>query len=64
MKIVQINSVCNVGSTGRIMADLARKANADGDEVICAYGRRSGNPDDLKVIRIGSDIDKIGRAHV
>lgn len=57
MKIVQINSVCNVGSTGRIMADLARKANADGDEVICAYGRRSGNPDDLKVIRIGSDID-------
>ena len=57
MKIVQINSVCDVGSTGKIMADLARKANANGDEAICAYGRRKSDADDIRAIRIGSNID-------
>lgn len=57
MKIVQINSVCDVGSTGKIMADLARKSNSNGDETICAYGRRAGDANDLKTIRIGTNID-------
>lgn len=57
MKIVQINSVCDVGSTGRIAADLARRANDEGDNAICAYGRSAIDAGDIKVIRIGADID-------
>lgn len=59
MRIVQINSVCDVGSTGRIAADLARKANANGDEVICAYGRKKSDAQDIKAVRIGNDFDII-----
>ena len=57
MRIVQINSVCDVGSTGRIAADLARKAIQNGDEVLCAYGRKKSDATDIKSIRIGNTFD-------
>ncbi len=39
MKIVQINSVCNVGSTGRICADISRLLTRNNIEnyVLCSY---------------------------
>ncbi|MDE6441359.1 MAG: glycosyltransferase, partial [Clostridia bacterium] len=39
MKIVQINSVCGVGSTGRICTGIAEVAQRNGYECIIAYGR-------------------------
>lgn len=39
MKILFINSVCGVGSTGRICCELAEKCSADGNECKIAYGR-------------------------
>lgn len=57
MRIVQINSVCDIGSTGRIMADLARKASAKGNETICAYGRYKSDATDIKTVRIGTSKD-------
>lgn len=39
MKIVQINSVCGVGSTGRICAGIAEVARENGHECKIAYGR-------------------------
>lgn len=40
MRILLINSVCGIGSTGRICTDLANQFEADGHEVKIAYGRR------------------------
>ena len=39
MKILFINSVCGIGSTGRICTDLAKEYENNGDEVKIAYGR-------------------------
>lgn len=39
MKILQINSVCGIRSTGRICADLAEVAEKSGHESKIAYGR-------------------------
>ena len=51
-KLVQINVVCN-GSTGRIMCDIAKKAQENGLESYCFYGR--GNPNnDVKCIKVGN----------
>ena len=58
MKILMINVVCGVGSTGRICTDLARKLESLGHDVKIAYGR--GNvPEQFQkyAIRIGSDFD-------
>lgn len=49
MKIVQINSVCGVGSTGRICAGIAEVARSNGHECIIAYGR-SNAPEKYKDI--------------
>ena len=59
MKILLINSVCGVGSTGRICADIAKQYIADGHEAKIAYGRIEYVPEDLKQnsIKIGSDLD-------
>lgn len=53
MKILQINSVCGYGSTGRIAADLYHAAKADGMECRIAYGRGEA-PADIETIRIGA----------
>ena len=39
MKILLVNSVCGVGSTGKICVDLANTAKSFGHECVIAYGR-------------------------
>lgn len=51
-KLVQINVVCN-GSTGKIMCDIAKKANDNGTETYCFYGRGLPNKD-VNCIKIGN----------
>lgn len=56
MKILQINSVCGVGSTGRIATDLYKVLEEQGHECLIAYGRGTA-PEGINSIRIGSDFD-------
>lgn len=56
MKVLQINSVCGYGSTGKIVADINNVLLASGNESLIAYGRKS-SPKDIKTIKIGSDKD-------
>lgn len=56
MKILQINSVVNSGSTGRIMEDIGRVLMANGHESYIAYGR-ADRPSESKLIKIGSKWD-------
>lgn len=58
MKILMINVVCGIRSTGRICTDIAQVLESEGHKVRIAYGR--GNvPNQYKkyAIRIGSEID-------
>lgn len=60
MRILLINSVCGVTSTGRICADLAKTYAQDGHEVRIAYGRDDkGMPEITKQygVRIGNNLD-------
>lgn len=59
MKVLLINSVCGIGSTGRICTDLAQQFEKDGHEVKIAYGRDAFVPDQFQkyAVRIGSDLD-------
>lgn len=56
MKVLQINSVCGVGSTGKIAVDLYKVLEEEGHECIIAYGRGDA-PVGVKSIRIGKNID-------
>lgn len=56
MKVLQINSVCGVGSTGRIATDLYKVLEEQGHQCIIAYGRGTA-PDGIKTIKIGTDFD-------
>ncbi|MBQ6947007.1 MAG: glycosyltransferase, partial [Clostridia bacterium] len=58
MKILMINSVCGIRSTGRICTDLAVDLTAAGHTVKIAYGRESV-PEQYQQfgVRIGSDLD-------
>jgi putative colanic acid biosynthesis glycosyltransferase len=56
MKILQINSVCGTGSTGRIAANIHKKLINLGHESFIAYGRGSNNGVD-NTIRIGSSFE-------
>ncbi len=58
MKILQINSVCGIRSTGRICTDLAEVLEQNGHECKIAYGREFVPEKYQKyAIRIGSDFD-------
>lgn len=59
MKVLLINSVCGIGSTGRICTDLAQQFEAAGDEVKIAYGRKGTVPEQFQkyAVRIGTDWD-------
>jgi glycosyltransferase involved in cell wall biosynthesis len=56
MKILQINSVCGVGSTGRIATDLYKVLEEQGHECKIAYGRGIA-PEGINSIKIGSKLD-------
>ncbi len=56
MKILQINSVCGYGSTGRIAADLSHAVKAAGMECRIAYGRGKA-PSDVETIRIDAPLN-------
>ena len=57
MRILFINSVCGVGSTGRIAAEIAAEHEAEGWEVAFAYGRGAEVAEQCKgwIVRIGND---------
>jgi len=58
MKILMINIVCGIRSTGRICTDLAEKLEAQGHEVKIAYGRYEVPEKFQKfAVKIGSDFD-------
>lgn len=59
MKVLFINSVCGVGSTGRICTTLAQEYENQGHEVKIAYGRAENVPEQYKkyAVRIGKNID-------
>ena len=58
MRILMINVVCGIRSTGRICTDLASALEAQGHEVKIAYGREKV-PEEFEkyAVRIGSDFD-------
>lgn len=58
MRVLQINSVCGIGSTGRICTDLADLIEENGHDCRIAYGRESV-PEKYRrfSVRIGSDLD-------
>lgn len=56
MKILQINTTVNFGSTGRIAEDIGRYLIAAGHESHIAFGRGNQNSDS-KLIKIGSKLD-------
>ena len=57
MKILIINSVCGVGSTGKIVVDLAKDFIKNGDKCVIAYGREKA-PKEYESFsyRIGNDL--------
>lgn len=60
MKILMINSVCGIRSTGRICTDLATALQKSGHTVKIAYGRLDVPQENQKyAIRIGTNLDVI-----
>lgn len=58
MKILMINSVCGIRSTGRICTDIADEMTKQGHQVKIAYGRESVPEKYQKyAVRIGSDLN-------
>lgn len=56
MKVLQINSVCGIGSTGRIASDIHNSLIAKGHESYIAFGRDLPKNCD-NAIRIGTKMD-------
>lgn len=59
MKVLMINSVCGIGSTGRICTDLAQEFERTGHEVKIAYGRDENVPEKFRkyAVQIGTAMD-------
>lgn len=58
MKVLFINSVCGIRSTGRIVSDLADRYMSQGHEVKIAYGREAAAEKYAHIsYRIGTDAD-------
>ena len=58
MKVLLINSVCGIGSTGKICGAIAEEYTSRGHEAVIAYGRDGTVPDRYQKFahRIGSDL--------
>lgn len=58
MKVLLINSVCGVGSTGKICQDLYWALKKRGHDCKIAWGRKKGGTvPDVDTIRIGTQVD-------
>lgn len=59
MRVLLINSVCGIGSTGRICTDLAEQFEKEGHKVKIAYGRDAYVAEKYQkyAVRIGNDLD-------
>ena len=58
MRILIVNSVCGVGSTGRVCTSLAREFEASGHTVRIAYGRGPVPEADRRfALRIGNRLE-------
>ena len=59
MRVLLINSVCGIRSTGHICTDLAQQFEKEGHEVKIAYGRVDEVPEQFQkyAVRIGTDMD-------
>ena len=58
MKVLMINVVCGIGSTGRICTDLATELEKQGHEIKIAYGREKVPKQFQKyAVRVGTDLD-------
>lgn len=59
MKVLLINSVCGIGSTGKICGALAEEFEKNGHQAVIAFGRDGTVPDRYKPFahRIGTDLD-------
>ena len=51
MKVIQINSVCGFGSTGKIAVDLYKALQKKNHECCIAYGRGNA-PKEIQTIKI------------
>ena len=58
MKILFINSVYGLRSTGRLIAEQCRKLEAEGHHCVVAYGREAVDTGNVRLVRIGSDWDQ------
>lgn len=56
MRVLQISTVCGSGSVGRIVVDLYRMVEENGDEGLIAYGRQ-GAPEGIRAFRFGTGWD-------
>lgn len=58
MRVLQINSICGIRSTGRICTDIAEMLDGNGHECLIAYGR-GPVPSEYseRGVRIGSNLD-------
>lgn len=56
MKVLEINTVYGIGSTGKIVSDLYEMLLAHGDDCRIAYARGQA-PDEVKTIKIGNKAD-------
>lgn len=56
MKVFQINTVCGVGSTGRIATDLYHVLEREGHSCCIAYGRGTA-PKEIDSFKIDSTAD-------
>ena len=62
-RLLEINSVCGIRSTGRIVTSIAEEFEKNGYEVIVAYGRENVPPKyKNKSLRIGSNLSAIFNA--
>ncbi len=58
MRVLQINSVCGYGSTGRIAIDIHNTLRKRGHESFIAFGRGDAiGIDEKYVIKIGNKLD-------
>lgn len=56
MRVLEINTVYGIGSTGKIVSDLYEMLLAQGEECVIAYARGHA-PESVNTIRIGNQLD-------